>query len=1273
MQSSKAARVLVAVLCLFCSTLLPAQSTGGRILGKVSDSSGAVLAGVSVTAINQATGVPQESVSNDNGDYAFPQVPVGVYRIEFDHAGFKKNVRRDVNVDLNQVVTLNMVMQIGEAKETVDVTSEAPLVDTTSTQLGAVMDSQQVSNLPLNARDTYQLLQLQPGVQGVGGSDLFYGSNTSGAVSVNGGRGRSNNFSVNGGDGNDLFVNSPAIQPTPDSIAEFRVLSNTFDAEYGRNSGAVINVVTKSGTNSFHGSVYEFLRNQSFNARGYLDPRRPDDKQNQFGGTFGGPIIKDRTFFFASYEGRRIVHGIASDAVTVPNPSDLTSSFAAGPLNAITTDTFAAILNARCNANIPLPSTVGGSVLYSTAFPDPSNPGASLIPANCFDPVAVDLAKLYVPAPTGVDNAGNPFFQSVPNDHSHANQFTVKLDHRINDKQNLAVYYYYNDAFDSQPFTKFQAATPNLLPGFGNDNETRSQQLNLSHTWTLASNSVNEFRFTYFREAQPTFLHPQRTNLVQDSCSSAVSAICFTGTTDTPSVIPSNPRIGITPNLPNGAQHEGVPFITIQGGFTIGNDYEGELPQVGNTYQFSDNFTRVMGNHTAKFGIDFRIQRFFQTLYFDPNGDYTYSGGGPNDTGSTIDNYLLGLPDSYLQGSTQSEDIRSRSIYLFAQDSWKIRPNITLNYGLRWEYNQPMYDAGLRYQTFRPGQVDTVFPCNAAGFTNPNCADPTADSAAVFPLGLVIPGDKGVPKGLTASYYKAFAPRIGVAWDPKKDGKMTIRGGFGIFYNPVEQLVLEQFQGEPPFGGSSLISEGLFTAPFVSQFGGPGNLTIAPNPFNGILTPKPGTPVDWSSFRPILLFGELQPNLRAQYTTQYNLGIQREIAKDLVLSVGYVGSQGHRLLVTRDLNYGNPQTCLDLQAMSNTYTDVNLACGPYFADAPFFIPTTEGSTPTVAPPGGLHLPYGLNGPSVIPAGTRIDSVAPNGITLVGLRQYSSPRCDPLTGNGCPTDGVPVFSSIFSQDTAAASNYNSLQASLEKRMSHGLQFEVAYTFSKSIDNASSFENIIRPTCDRCNRSLSLFDARQRLVLSYLWELPVPRYEGFKGKILNGWAVSGITSFQKGFPISIKSNADAELMNSFDFELPGKPNLVAPFRTFDPRSHGGYAFDVSSFMLPDYTNTSATPLSLLGNSSRTLCCGPGINNFDFSVQKLLPISESKHFEFRAEFFNIFNHAQFLNPDGNISDGNFLADGLTPDPNNPGDFGRVKHTRDPRNIQFAIKFAF
>jgi hypothetical protein len=1274
MPSSKLPRTFtwlaVTNFLLICSSLLFAQSTGGRILGRVSDSSGAVLGGVKVTLTNEATGVASDTLSTSSGEYGFPQVPVGTYRMEFDLTGFKKTLERGVNVDLNQVVTVNSVLQIGQTRETVEVTSEAPLVDTTSTQLGSIMDAHQVSNLPLNSRDTYQLLQLQPGVQGVGGSDLFYGSNTAGAVSVNGGRGRSNNFNVNGGDSNDLFVNAPAVQPTPDSIAEFRVLSNTFDAEYGRNSGAVINVVTKSGTNAWHGSVYEFLRNQMFNARGYLDLRRPDDKQNQFGGTFGGPIKKDRTFFFASYEGRRVVHGISSDPVVVPNAAQRNGDFSATPFTGVVGSQLVADILSNRPGCLTTPANAGDA--YQNLFP------GSIVPTGCFDPVALDVMNRFVPCPNSdpkclnLDPAANNSFRSIPNDHSHANQLSLKVDHRLNSKQNLSVYYFFNDSFDGQPFTRFQAATPSLLEGFGNNNAARVQQINLSHTWTINNSTVNEARIAYFREAQGTFLHPQRTNLVTDSCNGIGSANCFNGITDTPTAFlnngldPNNPKYGITPGL--GAAREGVPFISVAGGFTIGNNFEGELPQIGNSYQLSDNITKVIGNHTTKFGIDLRDQRFLQTLYFDVNGDYTYSGGGINDPGALdangnqnlFPNYLLGLPDSYLQGSAQTEDVRGKSVYLFAQDSWKIRPNLTLNYGLRWEFNQPIYDAGKRYQTFRPGQADTVFKCALSGqslgtlvYSNPDCADPNSDSAAVFPLGLVVPGDRGVPRGLTASYYNAWAPRVGIAWDPWNNGKTTIRTGWGLFYNPIEQLVLEQFQGEPPFGGSTLVSGGLFNTPFVGQSG-----TVTPNPFNGILNPPPGSGVDWSAFRPILLFGELEPKLRAQYTAQYNFGITRELSRDTVLSIGYVGSQGHRLLATKDINYGNPQTCIDLANLSaidpTAVTDGfgnQTSCGPFFADAPFAVPAN-------AIPAGftLHLPDGsaVTGPNASPIG------------LVGLRRYSSPRCKPVGGwdptlgftNGCPSDGVPVFSSIFAQDTIANSNYNSLQASLERRLSHGLQFEVAYTFSKSIDDASSFENILKPICNRCNRSLSLFDARHRIVFSYLWQLPIPQYQGTKGKILDGWAVSGITSFQSGFPVRIQSSNDAELMNSFDFELPGKPDLISPFHTFDPRTHGGYAFDPNSFAVPLQT-ASSTPLQLLGNSPRTLCCGPGINNFDFSVQKLLQVGETKHFEFRAEFFNIFNHTQFLNPDGNISDGT--------------DFGRVKHTRDPRNIQFALKFAF
>src|SRR5579859_8045768 len=326
--------VCLVVLSLVVPALVVGQGTTGRILGRVADPSGAVLGNVKVTATNDATGVNRDTTSNENGDYVFPDLPVGTYSLTFDLAGFKKIVRHSISLDVNQVITLNIPMQLGAAQETVDVTSEAPLVDTTSTQLGAVMNEQQVANLPLNSRDTYQLLQLQPGVMSTIGSSntLIYGSDSPGAVSVNGGRGRANNFSVNGGDANDQFVNLPTVQPSPDSIQEFRVLTNTFDAEYGRNSGSVVNVITKSGTNDFHGNVYEFFRNTVLNANEYcltgaqgVPCTKPQSNQNQFGGTFGGPIIKNSTFFFVSYEGRRVRQGILSQAVTVPTSMETPS------------------------------------------------------------------------------------------------------------------------------------------------------------------------------------------------------------------------------------------------------------------------------------------------------------------------------------------------------------------------------------------------------------------------------------------------------------------------------------------------------------------------------------------------------------------------------------------------------------------------------------------------------------------------------------------------------------------------------------------------------------------------------------------------------------------------------------------------------------------------------------------------------------------------------------------------------------------------------------
>ena len=1236
------------------------QSTGGRVLGRVADPTGAVLAEAAVRLTNQATGVARDTKTNASGDYSFLEVVPGVYTVEFELAGFKKNVSKNVIVEVNGVVTLNSVLQVGQAKEVVEVTSEAPLVDTTSTQLGAVVNDRSVSQLPLNARDTYQFLQLQPGVMSTVGSSnsIVYGSNNSGAVSVNGGRGRSNNFSVNGGDANDQFVNLPTVQPSPDSIEEFRVLTNTFDAEYGRNSGSIVNVVTKSGTNSFHGNVYEFFRNKVLNANGYCFSAdgcpKPQFNQNQFGGTFGGPIKKDRTFFFASYEGRRIRQGVPSPAVTVPLAQERPSATQAfsdfsseSPFSGTLNNAFALNQRPTCTTALGAAPNIPDGALYSDLFP------GNIIPLGCMDATAVDLLQ-FVPTPTN----GNTV-QTIPVQPERGDQFTVKFDHRINDKQNLSVYYYFDDHHEVLPFAQFQAAGANV-PGFASAVSERFQQWNISHTWTISNNTINEFRFNYNREAQRTFQHPQRTSLVQDSCPAAPTWLTTAlGTVPCFSDGTAANNFGIHPGL--GPQHEGLPFIQLSGGFVIGNNGEGELPQVGNSFQWSDSVSKVIGNHSVKFGGDVRRQRFDQTLFFDVSGEYFFDGTSSNTVGTdtVFPDYLLGFPGSFGEGSAQVENVRSTGLYLFAQDSWKIRPNLTFNYGLRWELNTPIADISQHVQTFRPGQVSKVYPCqlnpdSIATFQGLGVANPDCNNTGTVPTGLVVPGDTGIPNGLTQTYYKAFAPRLGIAWSPGTSGKTSIRAGWGLFYNPIEQLVLEQFSAEPPFGGSTFPVDTLFNTPFLGQDGA----TVYPNPFNGILNPPRGKAVDWSTFRPILLFGQFQPNMRSQYSAQYNLTIQRELSNDLKLQVGYVGSQGHRLLATHDINFGNPQTCLDINDALGAGT-----CGPYSADSLFFIPAG-----TVTGSKGLLVPYGPNGPSLIPANTP----TPSDITLVGLRRYSSPNCDPFSGTGCPQDGIPVFSSIFAQDTIANSAYNSLQASLDKRFAHGLQFTAAYTFSKSFDEASSFEGILNPIDPKRSRALSEFDARHRIVFSYYWELPFHKYSGAMGKVLNGWALSGITTYQTGFPIRITSLADNELMYSFDFELPGEPAQIAPFHTQKPQKNGSYFFDPNSFTENGTDNTvpacsqgavfgcfEKSLLGTLGTAPRTICCGPGISNTDFAILKTIALSETRHIDFRAEFFNIFNHTQFYNPDGNTSDG--------------AQFGQVTQARDPRLMQFALKFFF
>jgi hypothetical protein len=1330
----------------FCLTapFAGAQSTGGRIRGTVTDPSGSAVPAANVTLLNEATHATREVQSGANGEYIFIEVPIGSYEIDLTIQGFKKYVRKGVGLDLNQVLTVDIALQLGGSTEVVEVTGAPPVVDTTSTQLGAVVNERSSTQLPLNQRDVYQLLQLQPGVQSQLGNDLFYGSDKAGVVTVNGGRGRSNNYSVNGGDGNDLFVNGPAIEPSPDSIEEFRVITNNFDAEYGRNSGAVVNVVTKSGTNNLHGSFYEFFRNDVLNARAFTftPAPKPGFKQNQFGGTLGGPIKKDKTFIFGAYEGRRVVKGIDSQSVFVPtgaemNNGDFSSGGAAlandlsSGLNftgQIASQTVADVLNGRSGCTSAVQAQNPGAVIQPGAFygahlhdptlaNSPIDPGIftnmvtgidNQIPVACFDPVALSLMSQKLGYVPGAGRTASSVI-TVPNNRDRGDQAQIRVDHSFTNNQKLSAYYYFDDDTTLDPFAKFQSfGAP--LGTFPSTYATRTQQINVSHTSTIGSRAVNEARFSYFREGQLKFNTPVVTNAVTASCGTGpvgsapdISKICFTGVSDSAAIntactagIASIPGAtvkdcGIHSGM--GPKFEGVPFISIGGtGLAIGNNAGGQLPQIGNTFQFSDNYSRIIGNHSFKFGGDTRYQRFDQFLIFDINGSYTFQPGGTGDVGfgDAYPNYFLGLSTSYLQGSPQHEVVHSKSVYLFAQDSWKIKPNLTLNYGVRWELNTPLADAGKKVQAFRPGQQTTIYPCS---LNPPQPGQAGCDAAGVTPLGIVFPGDKGVPNGLTSTYYKAFAPRLGLNWSPGSHdgwlakltggpGKTSIGVGYGIFYNPIEQLVLEQFSAEPPFGGSETISGNFLSTPFVDQTG-----AVHPNPFTGVLNPPRGTPIDWTRFLGSTYFGDFQPHMRPQYSDQYNLTIKRELPGDILLQLGYVGSQGHRLLAIYEVNETNPAICIAIAALAaanpaNVLTapaaagGTQTTCGQFSEDSTFFVPNG-----TTIPAGGFLLPYNAGaGGLTVPAGPL--NAPGGGITLTGLRKYSSPFCQPLTGTGCP--GTPPIVGIFAEDTVAKSNYNSLQALFEKRFSHGLQFQASYTWSKTLDNASSFEDALNPFNFNATYGLSKYDSRHRFVFNFVWDLPVPKYSGFKGKLLDGWEMSGIESLQSGFPVRITSQADNELLDStFNFEAPGEPNLTGTFKTVNPRGTvcqfgtgplapgapacvpvSGYVFDPNLFdnTVVGAANAGINPVIFgkIGNSPRSICCGPDINNTDVSFSKSTPFGERMRMEFRGDIFNVWNHAQFYSVDGNVG-------------NQGATFGRPLHVHDPRLVQFALKFHF
>jgi len=1220
MRAHRYSGLVVLLFVLFAVGLCPASITGS-ISGVVTDKSGAVISGATVVATDTQTGIQTTQNTDAKGFYNLPTLAVGTYNLEIKHAGFKTFRQTGLVIDANSALRADASLDVGSINEKVEVSTEAAMVETQSTQMGEVIEGTKMTSVPLNGRNFIDLLALQPGVspyqctssncndttQGIGADEtMVSGDQTNGTQSVNGGRIGSNGFMVNGADAQEGVHNGAAILPNLDSIYEFRIITNNFDAEYGNFSGGQVNVVTKSGTNQFHGDVFEFLRNTDFDASQYF-VGRGDFIQNQFGGVFGGPIKKDKAFFFVDYQGNRQIKGqpqnypVPSAQDRLGNLNDLFSQAAAGgSVGAVQGPFWANTLNSELG--LPPGTIFQGEPYYAPPLPAagstpamPCSPttAANLcvfsngqIPMAAWSPVALKTLQ-YVPQPTGTLD-GQPFYAtSAYNQRLRDDKFGIRLD--TNTHFGTLFGYYFFDQFSvNTPYAQNIS-----VPGFQSSVQGRAEMINLGLTTTINNSTINDVRLVYLRDRYFGGIPIGGTNVPLTSL--GFTAPAGTGPSFNGGIAPINPAL------------EGVPSFMF-------NNYEFGLPQdvlkqYNNTYQIIDNFTKIVGTHTLQFGADIHYDQINERNYDDANGAYTFNG---QETGIDFADYLIGAPQSFTQASQQLLDSRDKYFGVYAQDSWRARPTLTINFGLRYEIMTPWYDTQNKLETVIPGEQSKVFP--------------------TAPLGLVVPEDPGVPRTLAPIQYHNFAPRIGFAYSPDNTegllgkifggpGKSSIRAGYGIFYSSIEDATGFVEVGDAPYGLYYSAESTLLATPFVAR----GNGTVETQKFPFTFPPvnsspsNPDTSFNWAQATPLSGSDYLYPHDKIPQVQQFEFSLQRQLGSSTVLGVSYVGSVGRHLLTFEESNPGNQALCLFLSNSANLAPN-SPTCGPGSEDP------GPGSPIVLAP--------GVSAPG-----------------YPGVTSFATTRL--LTGLTTPTSDN--FISNPYMITAVSSSFNSLQVSLKHTEKYA-NFLVAYTYEKSIDNGSTSFDATNPLNPRQDRALSVFDVPQDLTVSYTVQMPFEKLTGGAPKRLTeGWALSGIMILAKGEPVQLMETDDNSLSGTFadTIDIPSyNPGNGPLFINKNPRSGQPY-------FNPNYFTFE--PLGQVGNAMRRYFVGPGIYNFDLALLKDTKITESMQAQFRAEAFNVFNHAQFNNPSGNINN-NFV-----------GGFGYVTSALPARIMQLALKFIF
>jgi hypothetical protein len=1179
MNRSMRIRILLLSLSVVAFLLLAqnsawAQTASARIVGTITDPNGAGVPSAKVTVVNVATQVHYDTTTNSEGYFQAVDLPIGGYNVTIEASGFRKVTYENQVLQINQVLRVDTKLEIGSVLEVIEVKEQATIVETVNPTLGASVTGRALTDLPLNGRNVLQLALLQPGVTPNNPDD-----SGAGFFNIAGGRADSVTFLLDGGLNNEQLANGVVFNPNPDAVAEFRILENNYTAEYGRNGGGIITEVLKSGTNQWHGSAFEFVRNDILNANTFFNKNdltnllpREVLKRNQYGGTFGGPITiphlvhgKDRFFFFVDYSGQRQVQKESRTGVVTFTPAELNGDFSQAG-------------NGGAPGPAACPNRDPGVATFLAANPFFVGTAGNAACAK-LDPARINgVAQKYIAAglittsPTGTLNfqAGNT---------NNNNQLTMKFDFNISQKDRLAV----TLGGVRNPQLSGVGSTGigfNITPGYPLSSVSHDYFSNVAYTHTFSGNLLNELRATvqrsYTLQAKPAKTIPTHTALGE---------------------------AGITPDLELGGAALAFDDQATYFGFSI----QGPSTLIGNTFAYSDTLSWTRGRHNWKFGGAFSFYQFNTAFDFIGNGLFDFFGVGGIGSQNDFADFLFGIPIDYFQSPNAPTNARTHFYSGFAQDEWRVNKKLVLTLGLRYEYSSPKLDTH--------GDSFNVIPGHAQSTVFPNA-----------PSGLVFPGDKNAPRGVNFPDKNNWAPRFGFAWDPKGNSKTSIRGGFGIFYDILKAEDNFQDNGQPPFfagagfGFNPIPGNPTTDVPYLSQ---PFTSTGATNPF-------PSKPVNHNiNFQTagILPFGISSiflddSHLRTPYIYQYNLSIQREISRNTAVQVGYVGSSSHGLTSLVDIN-------------------------------PFILGTTN----------------------------RALNLLPGNST-----------CDASTQSSCSFSSLPEFKNV------SKASYNGLTASLTRQLTDArfigrTYFTFGYTYAHSIDNTSGFRqrnSQVPSYTPGLFRSSSDFDVRNRVTLSGGWDLPFDRaWSSGPKRLTQGWSVYPIFSWRQGFPLDVFAQVDS----SGSFTNPGvsgagdnvtvHANLTGqPLTTFDPHgvqtltgdlsgtNTGNFYFNPGAFStgqvgdgtcvaispvcFPSTAQVVANPsLRTYGTLPRNFFRGPGRTNLDMTFSKSTAITERVKLDIRADFFNVFNHAEFANPSTNISSSNF---------------GRIIRTGDPANAVFA-----